>query len=1146
MRHFLKNTLFALAMTALALLLLPTALLICSVKLLSPDKLTPIVEHLANKNLNADVSIAKVELSFKPAFPILKLEVDSLAVISHAFDSIPAENRAALPQWSDSLLSFDRFYGSVDIGAFLKRGEIAIKDVELVRPAVNIVLDADGIGNFDIAKPAQTDSTETKTSSAIAVPPFSISHFAFVEPREIRYFNAADNTSASILLLNDVRLDAGHPAYYIKIDGDINSPLAKNAINIEDLSFGLDGHLNWNPKQPSMVAFEEMKIYGAFVNATLDATVKLDSTLTIDKARLRVDPVKIEDMLGILPDSIRRANRLLPPYFTTDGAIGLTAELDSPFTPERDSIPRAHAVVSMKDCKVHYGQAELRQLGFDIEAAVNGPDLNTASVNIRRLEAAGPATHLRISGTAHNLLADPDFKGSVVGDIELRKLPPIVANLAQGFIKGRLDADIEVSGRASMFSAENFHKLYAKGRLVGKGLYYLSNDTAKMAEINKATIIFGTQHTRRDSTGAAGAPMLAAAIDIDTAAILVNGVDINLGGLKLGAGVENKGRSTDTTLVVPVGGGIKLASLNIVSITDSAGARMRDLEGHVGLRRFKDMARVPEISTRLNIGRIAAGAPSTRLVIRKAHLDASMHKLPMRNGAQRKAFKAFYDSLRTLHPDISPDSVMQLAIAKRKHRPGHRRVHESLSSSDVEIIEWGLSQGFRRFLLGWQLNGTLTTRNARLATPYFPLRNRINRLDISFSNDSVNLRNVRYRAGRSDVRMTGLISNIKRGLTSKRAGNSLKINFDIKSDTIDVNELASAAFAGSAYAERIRKGASHIAISDNDDAIDRQLDALVSEEPDKAGPLLIPTNIDGQMRLNADNVIYADMAMTGLAGDIMLYDGGVNLHRLHAGSDAGDLVLSALYSAPKASDMHFGFGLDLQKFNIERFLRLVPPVDSMLPIMRDFSGIINAEIAATVDIDSTMNLELPTLDAAIRLTGDSLAFINAQTYATLGKWLRFRDRADNKIKHMNVEMIVRDNMVQIFPFSFDIDRYRLGVVGYNDLDLNFDYHISVLKSPLPFKFGVTVKGTPDKFKVRLGGAKFKEGEVAKSINVVDTARVNLLKQIEGVFRRGVSNSRFAPLKIDAPDIVKQLAEPEPKLSSADSTAFIREGLIPQP
>ena len=143
-----------------------------------------------------------------------------------------------------------------------------------------------------------------------------------------------------------------------------------------------------------------------------------------------------------------------------------------------------------------------------------------------------------------------------------------------------------------------------------------------------------------------------------------------------------------------------------------------------------------------------------------------------------------------------------------------------------------------------------------------------------------------------------------------------------------------------------------------------------------------------------------------------------------------------------------------------------------------------------------------------------------------------------------MEFLVRDNVMQTFPFSFDIDRYRLGVSGSNDLAMNFNYHISVLKSPLPFKFGINIKGNPDKFKVRFGGAKFKEGMAVESVGIVDTARVSLIKQIEGIFRRGVQNSRFARIDIKAPVQAGELDGPDPGLSHADSLALQREGLIP--
>ena len=63
----------------------------------------------------------------------------------------------------------------------------------------------------------------------------------------------------------------------------------------------------------------------------------------------------------------------------------------------------------------------------------------------------------------------------------------------------------------------------------------------------------------------------------------------------------------------------------------------------------------------------------------------------------------------------------------------------------------------------------------------------------------------------------------------------------------------------------------------------------------------------------------------------------------------------------------------------------------------------------------------------------------------------FKDKGHNMIDSMTVEMIVDNSQMQMFPFMFNLDRYKLGVMGSNDLAMNFNYHIAVLKSPLPFK-----------------------------------------------------------------------------------------------
>lgn len=1124
----------------MALVLTVAAALICTVRLLRPQVLTPLLTHYADSAIDGELRLGRAELSFRPAFPMLHIQLDSLTLLSHSLDGLDAGQRAGIPAYADTLVRFDRFSGGINIAKLL-RGEISLRNVELLRPGVNVVLGPDGSSNFDIYH----TEPDTTASSPTIIPPFSIDRFALVEPREIRYFNAVDSTEATVLLLAQARMEGiDAPIYKLKVDGTLDSPLGGEMLRISDFTLGIDGNVRWDPSAPKLISIERFMVQGGFVKALIDAEVDFSDKLTIHSGRLDITPFAIADALKLLPPARRREMGLDSAVFYTDATLTLNAELLRPFCVETDTLPYATVKAVMAPANLRMGQARMHDLALDVEAALNGTYPDSSTVTLNKFTVAGPATDIRIKGSATQLLSDPAFDVCVQGRTKLSLLPQRLRQAIDGYISGNVDMDFDARGAMSMLNANGFHKLQATGTINGRDLYYLSRDTTKMVDVDALNIRLDTRSVFTDSSGNTGQPTLTLSLGADTAQILLDGVDINVAALRLGVGAENTGLSVDTTEVIPVGGGISIGRLKVINITDSTGVRIRNLAGRVGLRRFNDDKHLPEIRLDARGGRISAGSRLARIVLRNSEIHALTHPRPERV-ARRREIKHLSDSLAAVYPDLSPDSVYALAVQRRRANRGHRRrAVSAVRDNDSEVLDWQLAKGFRRFMVDWRLEGSLSTRRARLFTPFFPIRNRVDSLDIKFNNDTILINSLRYKAGHSDIALTGRISDIRRALTSRRGRTSLKINMEAMSDTMDVNQLAATMFAGAAFAEKYRRGEAQGLGADNDeDRLDREIAAAVADT-DSVAPVLVPTNIDATILLNARNIYYADLHMRDFSGDLLVYDGAVNFNNLQGLSDMGDINLSALYSAPRTTDMKFGMGLKLNRFDIERFLTLVPAIDSIMPLMRDFSGVINADIAATVDIDSTMNVELPTLDAAVRLSGDNLAFINPDTYRTIGKWLRFRDKADNKIKHMSVELLVRDNVMEIFPFTFDIDRYRLGVAGYNDLNMNFDYHISVLKSPLPFKFGVTVKGNPDKYKIRLGGAKVREGIAAADVSLVDTVRVNLVNQIRDVFRRGVSQSRFARLNTSGMSRAGAIDLGADTLSAADSLLLERQGMTP--
>ncbi len=275
----------------------------------------------------------------------------------------------------------------------------------------------------------------------------------------------------------------------------------------------------------------------------------------------------------------------------------------------------------------------------------------------------------------------------------------------------------------------------------------------------------------------------------------------------------------------------------------------------------------------------------------------------------------------------------------------------------------------------------------------------------------------------------------------------------------------------------------------------------------------------------------------------------MNLDRLRARTDIGTMNLTALYSAPNKDDMRFAAGLNISRLDLREFLNMIPQIDTIMPLLKEVEGIVTAEAAITSELDSLMNLKFNTIDLALKLSGDSLVLLDSETFRTLAKWMMFKQKNRNMIDRMEVEMTVHDGWLDLYPFVFDMDRYKLGVRGSNDMDLNLDYHVAVLKSPLPFKFGINIKGTPDDMKIRLGKARINEKSVASTRRITDTVRVNLMNEIERLFKRGVRKAGVKGLqtgiKRDAVAIGSDSALSD-TISHADSLILIRQGIMQAP
>ncbi|MCM1520364.1 MAG: hypothetical protein NC098_06215 [Lachnoclostridium sp.] len=1101
------------------------AVISLTVWILTPPRLTPIIENIANENLNAEVSIDKVELTFWHTFPRFQVDVNGLRVKSHSLDALPDSIMPAVPLWADSLASVSKLSGGINL-LELFRGRIELYDISVVNPAFNIVQVTDEYANYDIVPPSEEASDE---NTPLILPDISMGKFEILGDMPIRYTSIPDSLDVT-LTLSMARLAGEHsPRYRLDVKG--NTGLSAGDIVIDNLGLGLGGDIVWNLKSPETLGLEDFLTSLGPIELTTSANIDFAGDLTVNSLNMRLKEVRLDEIIAMIPADMRGELDKV----TTDVALSADIQLTAPFAPAVDSIPSAKVGLKLKEGSLRYDRLNLRKVALNAEATVDGKNLNKSVLTVSDLTVIGQGTGFKVTAKVTDPLSDPHAKGTFKGGIYSDWLPKRLLTRLPFDITGRLKADCTFDVRQSYLTPANFHYMKFDGEADLSDFSINMHDGSMAVDVTEAQLKLGTNSTIKVGDFRADS-LLTASINIDSVNFFIPGLTVNGRKWHMGVGMMNRASTADTSMINPIGGTISADMIRMVNTIDSMSVRLRKSTIRGSLTRFRGSTRKPRLAMKIATDGGLYINNYVKAFLTDASMDVTVYPAPPRIG---RRMKARMDSIHTADPSLKPEQVYAKALSMRDTT---RRRSRDYEYGGEAILDDSTAQ----ILKQWKASGHLKVARAAMFTPYFPIRNSIRNLDMEFSTDSLIVKDMRYRMGHSEFSLNGKVTNISRSLTS-RSGSPIMIDFALTGDTIDVNRIAEAVFAGASYADgkSATGGSTLLSASDSETEMQSMIDSVA--QVDTMSPLILPMNVEAELKLRFNDVLYSDLVMKDLRGSVMVSGGAINFHNLSARTDIGSVGFNALYSAPDESDMRFAFGMQLKDFRIARFMKMIPAIDTLMPLLNDISGIINAEIAATSQLTPQMDIDIPSLTAAIKISGDSLVLLDNETFRTVSKWLMFKNKQRNMIDKMSVEMIVENSRMELFPFVFDMDRYRLGVMGNNDLAMNFNYHVAVIKSPLPFKFGINLSGNPDKMKIRLGGAKLNEKTAVQSVQIADTTRINLVRQIESAFRRGVKNSGVSSLRFNRrPDKNALNASASDTISATDSLTFIREGLIEAP
>lgn len=230
----------------------------------------------------------------------------------------------------------------------------------------------------------------------------------------------------------------------------------------------------------------------------------------------------------------------------------------------------------------------------------------------------------------------------------------------------------------------------------------------------------------------------------------------------------------------------------------------------------------------------------------------------------------------------------------------------------------------------------------------------------------------------------------------------------------------------------------------------------------EVAPIIVPKGIDLTLYTNLSEINFNNHIFNNVGGDVTIKDGVAVLQELGFSSDAAEMQLTAIYNSPTPEDEDPFVELDfhLLDIQIDELIDLIPSVDSIVPMLKAFSGEANFHFAAETSLKNNMPI-MSTLYGAAAIDGKNLVVLDNEVFDGIKRKLLMRKKAEPVIDSIDVQMQVIRNRVTLYPFRIHMDRYTAIIDGrhFIDKDLECKYTVSLIQTPLPIRLGVSVGGS---------------------------------------------------------------------------------------
>lgn len=380
----------------------------------------------------------------------------------------------------------------------------------------------------------------------------------------------------------------------------------------------------------------------------------------------------------------------------------------------------------------------------------------------------------------------------------------------------------------------------------------------------------------------------------------------------------------------------------------------------------------------------------------------------------------------------------------------------------------------------------LDLHGAVLYMPDLPDAVRLSQLSLAYNPKGANLRTAEVKLGHSDFQLYGTVENVEQWLDKKEI---LKADLNFTSGYADVDQLLN-----------LISG-----IGSDKDSIEklRQEDGV----PADANPFIVPKDVDVTLNTHIKRCIAFGNDLDDVAGAVTVKDGTAILDQIGFVCKAATMQLTAVYESPRPSNLFVALDFHLLDIQIEELVDMIPTIDTLVPMLKDFNGQANFHLAAETFLDARYQPKMSTLIGAAAIDGRELTVMDNKSVAQIAKLMQFKSwkEKDNKlvIDSLDVELTCFRKTIEVYPFLLNVGKYQLCASGKHSLDNKCGYHVELLKNPLMAKVGVDIKGDLADPKITLGEVRYADYYRPDRQGVVEKQTLDIKRRLKEALEKTV-------------------------------------------